>query len=658
MREERHSAAPARDGGRDSVWGPVFLFWLLIAAVYVFVGYEKMGGALGDTDIAMRLVQLQEFLRGRGWYDLSIPRLAPAEGYVSHWSRLMDAALAALLSFYSLFLPPAEAELALRLTWPLLMLLPAMAAVTWLAVALAGRGAAFLAAGLVALSLPARFYVGDIDHHGIQIALMMLAWALLMAPSAPPWAAFGSGVMVMFTLAIGLEALPLLLPLSLAAALPFLLWGRPEDRALLSRHMGGLLAGSLFFLALAVPPARWLSANACDAFAPNWALPVAAAALVILLLVRMRPETSGPAARAGVLLAAAAVAAGLFVLMDPACLRGPFAHMDPRLRPVWLMHVKEIQPLWSAGVHGGFKGVWLWALVVAIAAAVAFARRWRDVTGPGAGREGRDVPAAGDLASPPAGPRARAMWAVYLATLLLALGLSLKAMRYSPFAQWLALPLAAWLVHGMLARLGRLSGVLRVPVLLLCSPLAFALAYPKVAEALPAPDAGQPKQTAQDSRAEQQKLCRSDSALRGLNGVPPGLIATTIDMGPFVLARTHHYVLAAPYHRLGESMLAVSRIFASPPAQARKILRELNVRYVLYCEGLVPPRTLSGERPGRNTLWAALAGSRPPEWLKPVDLGSSPLRLYRVTAATDGHRKGARAPAKPGPSLRLRPAAE
>jgi hypothetical protein len=41
----------------------------------------------------MRLAQLRDWLGGQGWYDLTQSRVAG--GYESHWSRLIDAGLAA-----------------------------------------------------------------------------------------------------------------------------------------------------------------------------------------------------------------------------------------------------------------------------------------------------------------------------------------------------------------------------------------------------------------------------------------------------------------------------------------------------------------------------------------------------------------------------------
>ena len=43
--------------------------------------------------------------------------------------------------------------------------------------------------------------------------------------------------------------------------------------------------------------------------------------------------------------ATAGVAAGLFVWIEPRCLKGPYAMMDPEVWAIWLAHVREMQPL-------------------------------------------------------------------------------------------------------------------------------------------------------------------------------------------------------------------------------------------------------------------------------------------------------------------------
>src|ERR1700730_3345255 len=58
----------------------VGLAWLVVATDLVVRNWAGTALTLGDTDDAMRLVQLRDFLGGQGWFDLHQPRLGPPVG--------------------------------------------------------------------------------------------------------------------------------------------------------------------------------------------------------------------------------------------------------------------------------------------------------------------------------------------------------------------------------------------------------------------------------------------------------------------------------------------------------------------------------------------------------------------------------------------------
>ncbi|HEY0439027.1 MAG TPA: hypothetical protein VGD36_03065, partial [Xanthobacteraceae bacterium] len=121
------------------------LAWAAVAAHLLLVHWPQTGTTLLDTDDAMRLVQLRDWLAGGGWFDLHQPRLQPPMGYDSHWSRLVDAGLAGVLLLLAQFTDAFFAERLLRAIWPVLWLLPTiggMAAIAW---RLGGRLAATIA---------------------------------------------------------------------------------------------------------------------------------------------------------------------------------------------------------------------------------------------------------------------------------------------------------------------------------------------------------------------------------------------------------------------------------------------------------------------------------------------------------------------------------
>src|SRR5690242_21802556 len=64
---------------------------------------------LGDTDDAVRLVTVRELLGGAPWFDTTLPRIGAPEPLVSHWSRLIDLPLAALIGTLTPLLGPERA---------------------------------------------------------------------------------------------------------------------------------------------------------------------------------------------------------------------------------------------------------------------------------------------------------------------------------------------------------------------------------------------------------------------------------------------------------------------------------------------------------------------------------------------------------------------
>src|SRR4030081_1073686 len=127
----------------------VGLAWLVVATALIVRNWAGTALTLGDTDDAMRLVQLRDFLGGQGWFDLHQPRLGPPAGYDSHWSRLIDAGLAGLFGVVRYFFDAELAERLMRVVWPLVWILPAMVATAALAWRIAGRDAAMVSLLLV-----------------------------------------------------------------------------------------------------------------------------------------------------------------------------------------------------------------------------------------------------------------------------------------------------------------------------------------------------------------------------------------------------------------------------------------------------------------------------------------------------------------------------
>ena len=132
-------------------------------------------GAFIDPDDAMRAVQVRDLLNGQSWFDMTSVRLDPPHGMFSHWSRVVDAPLAALEAFFRIFFSAETAERITRLVFPLALLATLYALAARNARILGGDAARLPAILLTFLSgaMFGQFQPGRIDHHAPQIVLLM-----------------------------------------------------------------------------------------------------------------------------------------------------------------------------------------------------------------------------------------------------------------------------------------------------------------------------------------------------------------------------------------------------------------------------------------------------------------------------------------------------
>jgi hypothetical protein len=571
------------------------LAWVVIVAQLLAEHWVETAHTLSDMDDAMRLVQVREFLAGRGWFDLHEMRLGPPGGYDTHWSRLIDAGIAGLLLLLNQFADAAFAERLVRTIWPMLWLIPAMAGAMAIAWRLAGRAAVLVALLLTTVGLPAfqHFVPGRIDHHNVQIALSVLIVAATVWSDRVPWAAPATGVLTGAAMAIGFEGVPYVVLAGVALALRFVC--DPSGARPLARY--GVWAATSVAVAFgaSVDPARW-GGTACDAIAVNSVVAVITATLG-LAITAMTLGVSSWQVRGGAVVAWGALAAVLFLAIEPQCFSGPFAMMDPAVRTIWFNHVSEMQSLWTLIMTSPPMGAAVAAFpLVAVLGTLALTR---------------DLATHRDFG-----------FAVAAVALLIACAVMVMMVRAYSYAIWLAIPLVAVLVLRLFTalRLGTLAG--RVILALTLTPTITSAVALAAVQAM----TRQPFAT-EDSRVAGGCL-RVESYAR-LAELRPGLVATDVDYGPFILALTPHSVMSGPYHRLAAPIIDAHRIFALPPAAAREVVARVGPTYLATCGR----HTLGGigEAERAASLWARLKAGDIPDWLELVpETRDQPFAVYRV----------------------------
>jgi hypothetical protein len=569
----------------------VALVWLLVALGLLLQHWANTADTLLDTDDAMRLVEMRAWLAGHGWFDMHEARVQPPLGYDTHWSRLVDVGLAGLFMIFKLF-DPQSAERLMRAWWPLLWLLPTIAGMVMISWRVAGREGAMVSLLLAMVGVPAyqQFMPGRIDHHNVQIALTMLATAATVWADRKRWAGVAAGAISGLALSIGLESAPYLA--MCGVALGFRQVTSWSFSPTLREYGLALAGGAVVAFLVSVPPSRWMESH-CDAIAINNVAAVIVGGLVLAIagLARHHERLNRVAAIAGAGCAALAV----FVLFEPRCVHGPFAMVDPEIWPVWHSYVREMQPLMAV-----FRVNPLTASAIAAFPAAALLAALALIGDP---ERRRDY---GFLA--PAG--------VFLAAAVT----TFAAIRGFSYAMWLGMPLVAAAALRLFAALKLKNKLARLMVALLLTPLAISSGAIAVAYGNGFND------TDPFARPASRQCFRTES-YAPLATLPPGLVVTDISFGPFLLALTPHSVMAAPYHRLGPGIVTAHRALASPPAQAREILADADVDYVMIC-GPRPPDGLFEPARGQS-LWGRLQAGQTPDWLTRLP-GDGPFAVYQV----------------------------
>jgi hypothetical protein len=568
------------------------LTWLLIVCQLLVQDWANTARTLLDTDDAMRLTQMHDWLAGRGWYDLLQPRVEPPHGLESHWSRLIDAGLAGTLWVFGLVFDPVMADRLMRTVWPMLWLLPTLTGTAAIAWRIAGRDAALIALLLALIGLPAflQFRPGRIDHHNVQIALSLLAVAATVWSDRVRWAAYAAGAVTGLALAIGLECLPYLIACGAIFAVRYVL-DRAGARAAADYGLA-LAASSVAAFFVIVAPAHW-TRGLCDAIAINLAGPLVVGGLGLWLAGR--GAHASLSARLVFVLAICAAATALFVFIEPRCLGGPYAMMDPAIWPIWLAYVTEMQSLLTVIRRWPSMGAVFAAFPLAALAALLVLARERDLRGD-----------FGFLAS--------------AAVLLIAIALTVAAVKMGFYVLWFAMPIVAAAALRLFERLHIESLVARAFMVILLAPAVLSTAVLSVGQAaVRIPD-----------EPDVRSGCFDNASYAPLARLPAGLVAADIDFGPFLLALTPHSVLAAPYHRLSSGIIAANEAFASPPADAERILSRLQTTYVVTC-GLQALPSLAETRRAAS-LATQLQSGAVPAWLELLP-GEGPIRVYRLRPA-------------------------
>jgi hypothetical protein len=574
---------------------PEFLIGLVMAMFLVWLCRDALLTRSGwDPDDQLRLVQLRDFLGGQSWFDTTQYRLNAPDGGPMHWSRLIELPLALIVLLLKPLLGQAAAETAAGAIVPLGCLGLIAYMLHRIASHLGGRGAGIVAIIMTAVSPALVMQVRPmrIDHHGWQLVCGALAlWSLFWVSARK--AGFATGAALAVWLHISLEGAP-------AAAAFFALLGwrwvvAREEGERLGWAVGTFLGGSLL-LYFSTQNSGLAAANHCDTISPAHIWAICAAALVIGPAALFSPTSR--AVRLGVIAAAGAVAIGLLLWLAPQCAKGAFSTMDPVVREYWYERVTEGLPVWHHEIL-----VIAAMLGVSATAAALFAWLYR-------GTE----------------PQQRGELAMLGCLLFYAILLACLVFRIVSFATLVAIPLLAIAIERLFRRYrqekvaAKRIGLVMLMIFVLMPGALLAI----VVGALSGPE----DEPVKPQSAQAAENCESLASVGKLAGLPDANIVAPFDIGPAILLTTPHKVLASSHHRNEKGMRDHIDIYRLPEAQSYRIVERRRITHIVACSD--EAEMVGYTRRNPDGLWAQLAKGKTPDWLAPMPISGSRLKVWRV----------------------------
>jgi hypothetical protein len=576
---------------------PNFWIALLFLAGSAWLSLPAINGGVFDalsTDDAMRLAEVRDLIGGQGWFDLFQYRMDPPSGLSMHWSRVIDAPLAALILLLKPLLGMHGAEAVTLYLWPLLLFAIALALVAAISRQLSDNNNAQVAAVLLAvLALPAlvHFRPGAIDHHNAQIDLL-LALVLMVAQleRSAIKAALG-GLMASLSLAIGIEMLPAIAATGVAVFGLFVWRGAPVARQ--SAAFGAGLAASSLLLAPALLPLSSWTTQVCDTFGGPVLLLTGGGGIALLIMVGIDRYFSTLVMRVVSGAALAIVLGGAFLKMFSGCIASPFVHLDPIVITLWVNNVAEAVSLprmlqlfpEKVPAYYGFPIITLGCSAIAL------------------------------MRSPP--PQ-RFRWIAGIAPLAALIGVSFWQMRGAASACMVAAPVFAASLAVLWPRLASARTLLLLSAV--ASPFSLGIAglsAKPLVDAMIKPEAiGDPSP------------CHSVSDVASLKQLPRGRVMAPVDLGPAILVETNHDVFAGPYHRNNDGLAALIKLMLAPLPTAKQILSDRRVDYIVTCSA-VPDANIIKLAP--EGLEARLSRGQTPDFLERLNLDpNDKISVWRV----------------------------
>lgn len=574
------------------IYARVLLFWMIGSTLLLcMVSPIVQQNMFPDVDDALRLVQVRDLIAGQDWFDLHQYRINPPSGVLMHWSRIVDLPLAATIQILRPLLGNDIAELIAVLFIPIFLLLITMLLVRKIGSLLSSPDTGMIAVLLIFLVSPAMLHFAPlrIDHHGWLILLNVLALKFLF--SHKNWlGGFGAGFSVAASLSISLETLPLAAVFGAVCTLRLL---RGEQG-----WLGGY-SSSLCFCSIALffgtRGFGELSSH-CDAMSPGYlsSLLCAACGSLISEAVFLRARLQRVLVTLFVLLLTAASGVLVIAILAPSCLsRGAFGDLDPLVLTMWYNRVYEGLPVWRQEL--GIAALYTLFPIVGFILALQSAFRVPNSTAD------------------------RQRWTDFSIILGGATILGMLVSRASATAGIFATVVVAHKIRQInLTNSDEVSLRKRVSKLFSIGIISFPAFPILLMNSLFA-----------NTKELPVRQCNYSKFMLEFQREQAGVAFAPLDIGPIILERTHHSVVATGHHRGNAAMRDVISTFIGSESNARNIIERHHATWFIACPSAEETKLYLKYAP--NGFWAHLVKGDAPRWLKPVAIApKSGVKVWRV----------------------------
>lgn len=316
-------------------------------SVYLSQGTEIMG-----TDTFMRLVRVENLYETGNWFDGMSERSNAPFGELLHWTRPFDMVLLMPTILLSAFMPFSTALKIMGIVVSPLLGCLSLFLVIWMLSPLVESEKRPLLL-LLFLSQPMIyqfFSFGRPDHHGLLLVVFIMNLGLLIRLIKNPKRLREQiilGILLAFSIYISVEAIVVVLLIFGILCTLWLLYEGDFLRA--STKVAGVLTTSTAVFMMIEKPLGGLAEEIYDQISLVYIVFFMIITIILLSSSYVYRRTA-KTPKILVLGTFALVGAGIMYGIYPNFFKGPFVLVNPRLFPIWLEHVNEVQPMLSQGL--------------------------------------------------------------------------------------------------------------------------------------------------------------------------------------------------------------------------------------------------------------------------------------------------------------------